>query len=417
MSIKNPVFDLNNWREITQTLSRNKTRTFLTALGIFWGTAMLMLLWGGAHGLEGTLMRNFHNISRNIGGINASNRTMSYRGMNSGSYWSLNDFDYQTIRRAIPEIDKMTAVFYYWAKVSWLDKSNDGQVLGVDEYYADISNPVIISGRMINARDVGTTAKVAVLGKDLAANIFGNTDPIGEMVNVHGIFVRVIGIVGARGEASIGGDLNNAIVMPKTTMRNAYRSGIDIDFIALVPKPGYRVNDLAPRLRRAVRANHVLHPEDDAAIEVMDLSEMFEMVDKLFLGLNILALVVGAGSLLAGIIGVGNIMWIIVKERTKEIGIRRAIGATPGDIIAQVLCESMFLTAVAGTAGITFASLVLFVVDKATDNPILGPAGFTPSISQGVIILVTFLILGTAAGILPALRAMRIKPVQALNDK
>lgn len=141
------------------------------------------------------------------------------------------------------------------------------------------------------------------------------------------------------------------------------------------------------------------------------------MVDNLFFGITLLALIVGAGSLMAGIIGVGNIMWIIVKERTKEIGIRRAIGAKPRDIITQVLCESMFLTTIAGMAGISLSSIVLAIADKVSYDPIMGSCGFVFTLSQGLTILVIFLILGTAAGILPAIKAMKIKPIQALNDK
>lgn len=417
--MKTPLFDSNNWSEITSTLARNKTRTFLTALGIFWGTAMLAMLWGGAHGLEGLLKRNFAHIDPNIGGISSSRRTMSYKGFNRGTYWMLNDDDLDNIRSVVPHIHKMTGVYYYWSRVAYNDKTDDCQVLGVDGNYEDCSKPVIISGRFINDRDNQTEAKVGVLGKDLAVRLFGDEDPVGQLVNVRGIFVRVVGVVAQRGQGSIGGDLNYAISMPRTSMRKLYKNGArNIDFIALVPDAGYKVRDLEPMLRRVIRANnHYLHPEDTGAITIFDMSEMFETVDKLFLGVSLLALIVGAGSLLAGIIGVGNIMWIIVKERTKEIGIRRAIGAKPGDIITQILCESMFLTAVAGTAGICFASIVLTVADRILDDPILGSPGFVLRFGHAVSILATFLILGTAAGILPALKAMRIKPVQALNDK
>ena len=149
----------------------------------------------------------------------------------------------------------------------------------------------------------------------------------------------------------------------------------------------------------------------------MDVSEMFDMISNVFLGLTILALFVGIGSLMAGIIGVGNIMWIIVKERTHEIGIRRAIGAKPSSIIVQILSESMVLTTVAGLAGIVLAVLVLVGVDTASADPVTGQAGFTLSFSQAMTVLVLFMILGTAAGVIPALKAMRIKPIEAINDK
>ena len=149
----------------------------------------------------------------------------------------------------------------------------------------------------------------------------------------------------------------------------------------------------------------------------MNMAEAFRMVDNLFLGVSLLALFVGAGTLIAGIIGVGNIMWIIVKERTQEIGIRRAIGAKPRDIVVQILSEGMVLTAIAGTAGICFATLVLTIVDKVTYDEWLGSAHFQLQFSHAVTIMIVFLVLGTAAGLIPAIKAMRIKPIEAMRDK
>ncbi len=163
--------------------------------------------------------------------------------------------------------------------------------------------------------------------------------------------------------------------------------------------------------------NHPISPDDDKAMWFLDISEQFEMVDNLFMGISLLALFVGAGTLLAGVIGVGNIMWIIVKERTREIGIRRAIGAKPSDIIAQILTESMTLTAVSGVTGVCFAVGALALTEKLTYDPILGSAHFDLAMADAAGIVVAFLILGTLAGIIPALKAMRIKPVEALNDK
>ena len=163
--------------------------------------------------------------------------------------------------------------------------------------------------------------------------------------------------------------------------------------------------------------NHPISPDDDKAMWVMDISEEFEMIDNLFLGVSLLALFVGAGSLMAGIIGIGNIMWIIVKERTQEIGIRRAIGAKPRDIIVQILSDGVVLTSIAGLAGVCFATLVLALVDNLTADPVLGSAGFTLTFSQAIGIVLTFLVLGTAAGTLPAIKAMRIKPIEAMRDK
>ncbi len=414
----NPVFDINNWREILQTLSRNKTRTFLTAIGIFWGTFMLSVLWGGSHGLEGAMKRNFSSIDENIGGVSASPRTMSYKGFNKGTYWSLNDQDVENIKSSVPHLDMVTAVYYYNSNVAYLDQTTTAQILGIDDNYFRCSKPVITSGRWINSHDIAEDRKTCVVGKNLAATLFGDEDPVGKMITLGGVFVKVVGVATQRGEASIGGNVNESVFMSAPVMRRLYKGGTNVDFIVLIPEKGYRVKELEPEIRRVVKSNfHYIHPDDIDAIDVIDLSEMFEMIDNLFFGITLLALIVGAGSLMAGIIGVGNIMWIIVKERTKEIGIRRAIGAKPRDIITQVLCESMFLTTIAGMAGISLSSIVLAIADKVSYDPITGSCGFVFTLSQALTVLVVFLILGTAAGILPAIKAMNIKPIQALNDK
>ncbi|MDE6279720.1 MAG: ABC transporter permease [Paramuribaculum sp.] len=414
----NPGFAINNWREILQTLSRNKTRTFLTAIGIFWGTFMLALLWGGSHGLEGAMKRNFSSVEENIGGVSASPRTMSYKGFNKGTYWSLNDQDVENIKKSVPHLNTVTAVYYYSSNLAYLDKTASATILGIDDNYFRCSKPVVLSGRWLNSNDFTGDRKTCVLGQNLAASLFGDEDPVGKMISVSGVYVRVVGVVTQRGEASIGGNANESVFMSAPVMRRLYRGGTNVDFIVLIPEKGYTVEQLEPDIRRVIKSNfHYIHPGDNEALDCFDLSEMFEIVDKLFLGITILALVVGAGSLMAGIIGVGNIMWIIVKERTKEIGIRRAIGAKPRDIITQVLCESMFLTTVAGMAGISFSCLILFIAEKVTYDPIMGGCGFVFTLRQGLTILITFLVLGSAAGLLPALKAMNIKPIEALNDK
>lgn len=193
--------------------------------------------------------------------------------------------------------------------------------------------------------------------------------------------------------------------------------GTDVGGLVFTAVPGHTPTEAKAWLWRAITSNHPIDPTDENAIWFMDISEMFAMVDNLFLGISLLALFVGAGTLMAGVIGVGNIMWIIVKERTQEIGIRRAIGAKPSDIIAQILTESMVLTTVAGIAGVCFATIVLAVADKLTFDPVLGSAHFELHFSHAVTIVLTFLLLGSLAGMVPAGKAMRIKPIEALNDK
>lgn len=415
--MRNPIFDTDNWREIIATLSRNKTRTLLTAFGIFWGTAMLAMLWGGAAGLQGMMMRNFQGFATNMGGVFPSRTTKPYKGFKKGLDWSLQQTDVDYFRRICPLLEYSSTLTFNVASMKYGSKSTSGQIQGVEGDYFKMQIPVIYEGRVINQSDVSGCRKVVALGKSKSDELFGSESPIGKFVEINGIFFQVIGVIGQQGEASMGTRLNEAAVVPSTVMQRTFNTGLDVGGLVYTVKSGHTPTDAKPWLWRAITVNHPIDPTDNDAMWFMDVSEMFAMVDNLFLGISLLALFVGAGTLLAGIIGVGNIMWIIVKERTQEIGIRRAIGAKPADIIAQILTESMTLTAIAGVAGVCFGAMALVVSDKITYDPVLGAAHFELKFAHAVGIVIIFLVLGSLAGMVPALKAMRIKPVEALNDK
>lgn len=414
--MKNPIFDIDSWKEISATLSRNKTRTFLTAFGIFWGTAMLSMLWGGAQGLQDILRRNFAGLSTNMALVFSSKTSMPYKGYAKGMAWSLTQTDVNNIRARIPEIEAMSGISGRSTTAVYEKHSTSTRVQGVEDQFPLIFAPVIYEGRFINESDERNMKKVCVIGKSMADEIFGSESPIGKFISLDNIYYRIIGVAGQLSEVEINGKIDEIFTIPLSTLRQAYNTGQNIDEVMLTVKPGYRPGDLKPRVQRIIHANHPIHPDDMQAIEYWDVSEEFETVDNMFTGVDILVLFVGFSSLLAGIIGVGNIMWIIVKERTQEIGIRRALGAKPRDIIVQILSESVVLTTIAGIAGICMAVIILSAVAKSTtlngDVP-----GFQLSFTHAMIILVTFLTLGTAAGIIPAVKAMRIKPIEALNDK
>lgn len=206
--------------------------------------------------------------------------------------------------------------------------------------------------------------------------------------------------------------MDESIFIPFNSMRRSYNMGNRVHNFMMTLKSGYSPSDFENLIRRLIASNHPIAPDDQGAIFYFDVSEQFKMVDNVFLGISLLALFVGVGTLLSGVIGVGNIMWIIVRERTHEIGIRRAIGAKPRDIIVQILSESMVLTTIAGIAGIVFSTLILAGAENA-----LGTIRTQLTFAQATEILTAFLVLGTAAGIIPAIKAMRIKPIEALNDK
>lgn len=415
--MKPAIFDIENWREIVATLARNKTRTFLTAFGIFWGTAMLAMLWGGAKGFEGIMRRNFAGFATNLGATFPGTRSVSYKGFNKGSSWNMTVQDIEKIRRLAPAIEYSSEVNARYATAAYGTKSNSGQVLGVEGDYAKIMTPVLSEGRFINSSDVAGSRKVVVLGRNRATDLFGAESPLGKYISLNGIYFRCIGVAGQISEASIAGRIDDSFILPSSTMRRAFNWGNTVGFLVYTAPQGKSPSDNEAVIRRILSSAHSLHPTDERAVGFMDISEMFQTIDGLFLGLTILAFFIGVGSLMAGVIGVGNIMWIIVKERTHEFGVRRAIGARPLDITVQVLSESVVLTLVAGTAGVCFAAFVLGIADKMTVDPVLGNAGFELPFATAVGIVLTFFVLGSAAGTLPAVKAMRIKPIEAIRDK
>lgn len=414
--MRNPIFDIENWREIGSTLSQNRTRTFMTAFGIFWGTAMLALLMGGAEGFKQFMSRNFEGFATNAAIIMPGRTTKSYGGFNKGRPVRLNLTDVANLRRAVDAFDYTSAVNFEWASAYYGQKKTNAQVTGVEADYDRIFEPIIFSGRFINSADDASTRKVCVIGKQVASELFGTGEAVGKEILVNDIYYKVIGVVGQTSEVNVGAKMDESIFVPQSSMRLSYNLGDKIDLFMMTFKPGHKPADYERLMRHVIISNHPIAPDDDGAFNYFNISEKFEMVDNIFLGISMLALFVGIGTLLSGVIGVGNIMWIIVRERTHEIGIRRALGAKPRDIITQILSESMVLTTLAGVAGIVFAALILGGAEIA-----LVPPGanihFQLSFTQAVGILITFLILGTAAGIIPAVKAMRIKPIEALNEK
>ena len=414
--MKLTIFDIENWREIGSTLAQNKTRTFMTGFGIFWGTAILALLIGGSEGLKQVMSRNFEGFATNAAAIFPGKTSKAYAGFNKGMPLQLNVQDVANIRNAIPQLEASSPVNFLWGNALYGQKKASAQLTGVEPSYARIFEPIIYEGRFINDSDQANASKVCVIGREVASTLFGTDPALGHDVELNGIYYRVVGVVGQTSEINIGAKMDESVFIPSSSMRLSYNLGTKIDTFMMTFSSRYTPAQFEALLRRIISNNHPVAPDDNAAFYYFNISEQFKMVDNVFTGISLLALFVGLGTLLSGVIGVGNIMWIIVRERTHEIGIRRALGAKPADIIVQILSESMVLTTVAGVAGIVFATLVLGGAEKISAMTGQG-IDFQLSFSAAVAILATFLVLGTAAGIIPAVKAMRIKPIEALNDK
>lgn len=410
-------FDIDNWKEISTTLARNKTRTFLTAFGIFWGTTMLTLLWGGGQGFQRMLRMNFEGFASNSAILVPNRTTMPYKGYKKGMVWNLTTSDVENIRRLIPELDIVSPMVSRSATIKYSDRSKSGPIQCLEPNIMQVLNPIILSGRFINETDISRGDKVCVLGENVAKALFGNDSPLGQFVEADNVFYRVVGTIKQRNEMTLNGRFENSMVIPLSTGQRTYNIGNKVNMLAMVAKYGHTPSEVQDKIFRTIRINHPLNPNDKDSFFFMDVSEIFEQIDNVLTGVDILLLFVGMSSLIAGIIGVGNIMWIVVKERTKEFGIRRALGAKPRTIMLQILSESALLTLVAGMAGICFTVLILGVATPIIDQSSGMDVDFQLSFNGAITTMALFLILGGLAGAIPAVKAMKIKPIEALNDK
>ena len=411
--------DIDTYKEIFTTLSRNKSRSFLTGFGVFWGVFMLLGLIGGGNGLQQLLSRNFEGFATNSVIIFAQKTTKPYAGFRKGRSWTMNYDDIERLKAQVNGLDIVAPVLARWGpNATHGDKKYSCNVKGVLPEYQGVETPKLKYGRYINAMDMQQKRKVCVIGKRVYKTLFPNGDnPLGRLIRVDSIYYRVVGVDYASGNISIDGSSEEAIVLPITLMREAYNYGDEVPLICGTAKPGVHVSDIMPKIRRVIAQNHQLDPTDEKGISIFNTEVMFGMVDNLFRGVNFLILLVGIGTILAGAIGVSNIMMVTVKERTNEIGIRRAIGATPRIILGQIIAESIVLTISAGMGGLLFAVGILQLAELASTTDGIVTAHYQIGFWMALGAVALLSTLGVLAGLAPALRAMAIKPVDAMREE
>ena len=411
--------DRDTAEEILATLLRNKSRSLLTAFGVFWGIFMLVSLVGGGNGWQDTMKYNFDGFATNSCFI-ATNRTgEAYKGFRKGRYWRLENRDIENIRKSVAGIDVITASVAGWGKTAvHADKKYSCAVKGLYPEYDAIERQDLLYGRFINEIDIRDRRKVCVLGKEVYKNLFpkgGN--PCGDVIRIDSVYFSIVGVNYADGNMNINGNDQQAVFMPLSLVQQIYNRGESIDMLCVTGKPGVTMSDITDRMRMVVAKAHDVSPKDEKGVMVFNTEMMFSMVDNMFRGINMLIWLVGIGTLLAGAIGVSNIMMVTVRERTVEIGIRRAIGATPRDILSQIMQESILLTSVAGMSGILFVVLVLQGLEMANTTDGITSAHFQIDFWTAIGAVVLLSVLGMLAGLAPALRAMHIKPVDAMRDE
>ena len=412
-------FDIDRFREILDALSRNKSRSFLTGFGVFWGVFMLVALLGGGQGLKELLQNNFEGFATNSAIIFAQPTTKPYAGFRKERKWSMVYSDVERLKRQVPELETVSPVVSRWngSAVNG-DKKTNCTMKGLLPDYREVETPQIYYGRYLNEMDIMQNRKVCVIGKKVYKDLFpGGGDPCGRRICVDDIYYDVVGVDYSSGNMSVNGRNESSVIVPLTMMQKAYNLGDSVHLICVTAKPGVTMNSITQKMRTVIAQAHKVDPADEKAVTVFNTEVLFGMLDNLFSGVNFLILLVGIGTLLAGAIGVSNIMMVTVRERTTEIGIRRAIGATPRNILGQVISESVILTAVAGMSGILFAVAVLEMLELGNTADGIVAAHFQVRFWTAVGALVLLAVLGVLAGLAPAMRAMSIKPVDAMRDE
>lgn len=415
--------DIDSYREILDTLSRNKSRSLLTGFGVFWGVFMLVALIGGGQGLKEMLESNFEGFAQNTAVIWSGQTSKAYKGFRKGRWWDMDNKDVERLRQSVPELDVVAAALNGgWGRsytAYYGDQTTQPRILGVTPEYADVVGPKMYYGRYINEMDIREHRKVCVLGKKIYKDLFKDGgDPCGKRIRVDSTYYEVVGVdYNTSGVMNFDGRSEEKVTLPLTLVQRTFNRGTAVDIIAVTGRKGVVMSKLAPRIRETIARAHYVDPTDEQGVTVLNAEVLFQLINNLFKGVNFLIWLVGLGTLLAGAIGVSNIMMVTVRERTTEIGIRRAIGATPRMILSQIISESIVLTLVAGMSGILLAVLILQMLELAnTEDGILMThfqVGFWTALFAAFVVSV----MGVLAGLAPAARAMSIKPIDAMRDE
>ncbi len=415
------MFDLDRWQEIWITITHNKSRSVLTAFGVFWGMLMLVLMVGAGNALEKGMTSQIEGFATNSCFFASERTTLPYKGFRKGRRWDMTNSDLPVIRKKVAELQYISPVLFSGGNdknVVRGEKNGSYLVKGCYPEYDLIEKSKMLYGRYVNDIDIAEKRKVCVIGERVYEVLFQKgEDPTGKQIRVNGIYFQVIGVARSTSGVSIGGQTAETGVLPFSTMQQAFNHGNVIHFLAATAKDGVPVKIVQDKILEILKQQHQIAPDDKEAVFTMNIEEQFKMFNYLGIGIAALIWIVGLGTLFAGAIGVSNIMLVTVRERTKEIGIRRALGATPRSIIGQILSESVVLTVLAGLTGIVVGVGLL----RATGIVLSQGDQFfkDPQISFGMAVtsLLILLVIGTFAGYIPAQRAMMIKPVEAIAEE
>mgnify|MGYP001250518923 FL=1 len=408
------LFDIDTWQELKESLTKNKLRTVITMIGVWWGILLLIGLLGSAKGIENKFSVQFGDYATNSVFIWGQSTSMAFKGYQEGRFPRLKFSHLEKIKNQVRGIkfllprNARDAEVVRGVQYASFTMSGDFPLLD------QIQKKNLIAGRFINQSDINETKKVAIISDDVFKQLFdANEEAIGDFIKINEISYKVVGVF-EQGDFDFGGQLH----IPFTTFQKVYNQGDNIGWITVTGEDGFDIRQLEKDVKLVLKNLNYVHPDDNRAFGSFNLGELFERFEGFLMGMQFLTWFVGIATLIAGVFAIGNILLITVKERTKEIGIRRAIGATPFEIKRQIVIESIFLTIIAGIFGIISGGWILIAMDYAfgsgPDSVLINASVPIIVVFISVIILVVF---GTLIGLIPANRATSIKPIDALREE
>ncbi len=420
------MFDLDLWKEIISALKKNRMRSFMTAFGVFWGIFMLIIMSGAGRALENGVMDGIKAFASNSAFFWSERTSKPFEGFQRGRRWNFKNTDIKYIKAHINDVEYLSPRLFGSNSYDG-DNTIRGEKTGAFNIYGDypdfykIDPWTPIKGRLLNEIDILQNRKVCIIGERVVEVMFDkDEDPIGEYLKIDGVYFQVVGVVHPETHINIGGGRKpETIMIPFSTMQKTYNFGDVVHFFSVTSKPGVPVSKIETRLKELLKSRHHIAPDDLQAVGSFNIELEWKKYMGLFNGIQILTWIVGIGTLLAGVIGVSNIMLVIIKERTREIGIQRAIGATPGKVIMHIVAESVFLTVLAGYIGLALGvgllELLNIALESGGDEIFFRHPEISFNMAMGA--LSVLVISGIFAGLIPAKRAVSIKPIDALRDE
>ena len=410
------LFDSDTWQEIYGSIRKNKIRTVITIIGVLWGIFLLVVLLGAARGMENNFKKIFGNFATNSVFVWTQSTDTPFKGFQKGRRFLPTLSDVKILKEEFEEIKLLAPRSQTNAQLIYGFKSGSFQVSGDYPVLDQVQKKELIYGRFLNENDILSKSKVVVIAEDIYKQLFDKDEkPVGQYIKLNNINFKVIGVYKRSNGISFDGD---CAYIPFTTYQQIYNMGDKIHWMMITANDGVDIKQMEKDILLTLKNLHKVHPEDKRAFGSVNLGVEIAKFTGFLTGMQFLTWFVGIATLIAGVFAIGNILLITVKERTKEIGIRRALGATPKSIRQQIILESVFLTTIAGMLGIVFGAIVLFIIDSvAGSGP--DPTLINPTVNIPIVMIAfaTLIVLGTLIGLIPAHMATVVKPIEALREE